>query len=337
MVSEIITKADKIYRENFPMETWFERAIFFSWYCAIRNCKFCYMSTQPNKKDPVKARRKESSLLAELILCKKLGWRLGFISGGLGAFKTIEFEKILKNMYNITNEKMWLNIGAVDEEKIKRFLPYTKGIVGSIETINKKIHDFVCPSKPIEKYEKMFKTAEKYGLKKAMTIIIGLGETLKDYPKLKKFIEKYNIEKIHFYGLNPQKGTYFENANPPSLEYQAEWIAKTRIDFPKIDIQCGIWRDRTDYIPLLLKAGANSISKYPITRYFASKSAQEIEDYSKKAGRTFKGTLTKIPENIDWDKEVDNLKLDKEMKEKVRKKLKQYLKKMRKNIKNKDF
>jgi len=307
-------------------QTWFERAIFFSWYCGIRDCAYCYMSTQPDSK---KAVRSKESLLAELLLCKKLGWEIGFISGGIGAFSKTKFKDLLEDMHKVAEEKFWLNIGALSLQELKDYLPYTKGVVGSIETVNKNIHDKVCPSKPMEPYFKMFENASKLGLKNAMTIILGLGETTEDFKEFKNIVEKYNIIKVHFYGLNPQKGTYFENSNPPSSEYQAEWIKKTREEFPGMDIQCGIWVDRADRVAELLRAGANSISKFPILKRFGSKEAKEIEKQVEKAGFKFKGTLTKLPD-INWDKEIDNLDLNYDLKKRIKEKLKLYLKKFQK-------
>ncbi len=49
-VNQLVEKADKIFKENFSPETCFERGIFFSWGCAIGDCAFCYMSTQPKDK-----------------------------------------------------------------------------------------------------------------------------------------------------------------------------------------------------------------------------------------------------------------------------------------------
>ena len=175
----------------------------------------------------------------------------------------------------------------------------------------------------------MFENASKLGLKNAMTIILGLGENIEDFEELKRIVRKYSITKIHFYGLNPQKGTIFENSNPPSAEYQAEWIRKTRQEFPEMDIQCGIWVDRVNRIAELLKAGANSISKFPILKKFGSKEAKEIENQARKAGFEFKGTLTNLPE-IDWNREIDDLNIDENLKEKVKVKLKLYLKNMQK-------
>ena len=325
---ELVEKASKVYLENFKAETCFERAIFFSWYCKVRSCKFCYMSTQ--EKADKKAVRSPASLLAEAVICKKLGWEIGFFSGGYDAYTTVKFKEILKAMHSVLGGKFWINVGALKKQTLKEFLPYTKGVVASIETINPKIHDFVCPDKSAEPYEKMLVEADKLKLKKAITIIIGLGETINDYPKLKEFLKKYRIDKIHFYALNPHKGTVFENNKPIDPNYQAEWIAKTRIDFPKIDIQAGIWTDKVQNVSLLLKAGANSISKFPSIRLFNSTEAKEIEAGAKKAKRKFNGTLTKMPK-IDVEKEVNKLKLDEKLKQEVKKKLERYLKVMKKH------
>jgi len=321
-LQELISKAGHIYIKNFPLTTNFERAIFFSWYCATRDCTFCYMSTQKTAKT---ARRTQESILAELILCKKLKWDIGFLSGGHKAYTKIEFLELLKNINKTINQKVWINVGPLTKQELKQYKPYIKGVVASIETINPRIHKNVCPSKPTTHYEMMLKEADKLGLKKAITIIIGLGETIDDFKLLKDFIRKYKINKIHIYALNPQKGTVFENTKSPIPEYQAEWIAKTRIAFPNLDIQFGIWKDKVKRISLLLEAGANSISKFPAIRYFNSKQAKEIEKQSKKAKRKFKGTLTKVPK-INIEKEVNKLKINREVKEKIKKKLEQYLK-----------
>ena len=328
----LIEKAEKVFLENFGRETCFERAVFFSWYCRVADCKFCYMSTQPKEVIEKKkfARRSTESILAEFILCKKFGWDIGFFSGGKDAFNFDEFKELLHLINIVTKENIWINIGALKEGKIQSFKPYIKGVVGSVETINPKVHALVCPSKPIEPIEDMFKLADKHGLKKAVTIILGLGESIDDFSLLVDFIKKTKIDKIHFYGLNPHKGTMFENSSPPSTEYQSEWIARTRIEFPGIDIQCGIWADRTDRVANLLKAGSNSVSKFPVIRYFGKKEAALIEDGAKKAGRIFRGTLTKLLD-LDLENEVKNIAIGNDLKAKVRDKLDIYVRAMKKN------
>ncbi len=81
----------------------------------------------------------------------------------------------------------------------------------------------------------------------------------------------------------------------------------------------------------MLKAGADSISKYPALKYFGSKPSLEIEDQVKKAGFRLRSSLTVLPK-IDWDKEVDKLDLDPQLKGKIKIKLRKYLKMMRRNM-----
>ena len=321
---ELIIKAQEIYRKNFPMTTNFERAIFFSWFCATKDCTFCYMST---KKGTEKARRSTESILAEIILCKKMRWDIGFLSGGHKAYTHLEFLELLKNIKKTIKKKIWINIGPLTKEELLLYKPYVRGVVASIETINLELHKKVCPSKPIEPFEEMLSEAEKLKLKKAVTIILGLGETLDDFELLQKFIKKYKINKIHIYALNPQKGTAFEKTETPAADYHATWIAKTRIAFPKIDIQFGIWTDKVNRIGLLLQAGANSISKFPALRYFNSEQAKALEREITKTGRKCDGTFTTLP-HIDPEKELQSLNLNVVLKEKIKVKLEEYLKSM---------
>lgn len=333
-ISSLIQKAEHIYREHFPLETCFERAIFFSWGCTIGDCTFCYMSTQPKDKKPQETKRRISSILAEFILAKNLGWDIGFFTGGIGVFSADEITLLLKAANEIIGEKIWLSIGPIPKKTLLQYLPYIKGVVGSTETINPELHKIVCPSKPLAPYERMFETASEFKLLKAMTFIVGMGETHDDFKLLEEFIKKYQIDKIHIYGLIPQESTMFQNTLPPTGEEQAWWIAKLRIAFPKLDIQCGIWEDRTERVSLLLKAGANSISKYQATKLFGTKVSQDIEAEAKKAGRKFNGTLTKLPD-MDWNQEVEKLSLDRKLKEEILQKLLIYLKKMNDNVQKK--
>jgi len=288
------------------------------------------MSINPEKHKKNTARRTTESILAETLLSKKLGWEIGFISGGMNAYSQIEFKNLLEKIYEVYKEKVWINVGPLGPKALQEYKPYGLGVVGAVETVNPKLHDKVCPSKPVKPILKMYEYAEDLKLKKATTIIIGIGETIKDYELLKEFIEQNKIDKIHIYSLIPHKDTVFGKTKVVEPEYHAEWIARTRIDFPKIDIQAGIWVDRVENISLLLKAGANSISKYPSIRLFNSKESKTIEKQSKKAGREFLGTMTKLPE-INIEKELSKLGFDEEFKQTIKKKLNLYLKSMRKN------
>jgi biotin synthase-like enzyme len=267
------------------------------------------------------------SLLAETIICKLCGWEYGFLSGGIGVFEDHKLLELLKATNAILCEKVWINTGVLKASQIEFFKPHIKGVIGTVEVLDPSLHARICPSKPISAVEAMFEAARKAGVDVGMTLIVGLGETISDFELLKGFITHHNIKKIHIYGLNPQKGTIFEKTLAPTPEYQAEWIAKTRIAFPKIDIQCGIWLDRVSRVSLLLKAGANSISKFPAIRHFGGKEAMEIENQARLAGRVFRGTLTKtaFPSS-----EGLLEKVPKEYRKQVESKLSRYLAKMAK-------
>ncbi|MBU1004230.1 MAG: radical SAM protein [Nanoarchaeota archaeon] len=307
--------------------THFERAIFISWYCSKRDCKFCYLSSNPNmSQDPKKDRRTLASIFAEAIICKACGWKVEFLSGGCDTYTDKELLNIIKTIYKITKQKQWLNIGTLNKQQLTLFKPYIEGVCGTVECISPKLRDEICPSKPLKEIEEMFKIADQLNLKKTITIIIGLGETIGDFKHLKDFIKKHKLKKITFYRLKPQKGTIYENKQGPKTKYYVEWIKQTRKAFPKIEIVAGSWLTHLDEIHLLLEAGANSITKFPSIKNFNSKYARQIEQECQKAKRIFKGTLTKLPKI----KELNSLNLNKTLKEQINIRLNNYLKRMKK-------
>ena len=309
--------------------TYFERAVFLSWYCSKRDCTFCYLSSKPNiKPDPKKDRRSFASIFAEALICKACGWKVEFLSGGCDTFTDEELLFIIKNIYGITGQKQWLNVGVLSKKQLKLFKQYIGGVCGTVECITPKLRDKICPSKPLKEIEKMFKICDELHLKKTITIIIGLGETLDDFNHLRKFIERWKLDKITFYRLKPQKGTIFGEKKGPETNYYVEWIRKTRETFPEIEIVAGSWLTHLDEIHLLLEAGADAITKFPSIRMFGTKYAKKIEAECKKAKRKFVGTMTKIPK-IGISQEL--LELEESLRNNTKAKVIEYLKQMKKN------
>jgi biotin synthase-like enzyme len=291
---ELIDQAGDIFFENFKPVASFERAIFLSWYCGKGDCAFCYMSTQKDLiSDPRKARRSKESVIAEALISKACGWEVEFLSGGYDSYTIEEIADTAKEIMKITGKRQWLNIGTLNEAELKTLLPYSEGYIGTLECANSKLRGKLCPSKPMKDIFATYKTCDKLGLKKGATVIIGLGETLDDFESLKEFIAHNDLSRITFYSLNPQKGTVFTKS--PPIDYYEQWIAKTRISFPKLHIVAGAWSDKTLYFSRLLKAGANNFTKIPAIKIFGTEKAREIEKEVKSAGRTLQGTLTKLP------------------------------------------
>ncbi len=325
----LIARASAIYAAHFSQNTSFERAIFLSWYCSKGDCTFCFMSTQKHKiAVPAMAKRRPESLVTEALLCRELGWNIEFLSAGYGAYRYDELLRVIRFIYAAYTKKMWLNIGTLNEKQLQDYAPYIEGVSGSVETLDPKLHDTVCPSKPLGPIIQTLDAAKARGYKTGITIIIGLGEDITHFLLLKKFIMQHQIDRITFYRLNPHEGTPFTEG--PASDYYARWIALTRIAFPAIEIIAGSWVDRVDEIHLLLQAGANNITKFPSTSMFNSSFARRIEKEVRLGGRILQGTMTKLPAK-DWNAIIDELDpviFDSARKEKIKKRMQSYLKMM---------
>ena len=329
---QLVKEAKKVYEQQFGDGAWFERALFYSWACQQEHCcTYCYMSTLPKEKRTNERVRSFSSLLAETLLCRECGWIFGFLAGGVNVFSDEKVYDLLEKINAILGYKVWINIGNLNAEQMRTFKPFIRGVIGTIEVMDDELHGKVCPSKPKSAVESMFQDARHEGLERGMTLIVGLGEPEEDIEKASAFIERHGVTKVHLYGLNPQKCTVFEDVSPPSAEYQARWIAQLRIRHPEIDIECGIWKDRVDRVGLLLEAGANSVSKFPILRSFGTPEAHEIESQTKDAGRRFKGTMTDLP-MVDWEHKIEELPFNDSLKQEIAKRLAIYLNKMKKTM-----
>jgi biotin synthase-like enzyme len=283
------------------------------------------MSTQKSKiKNPKLARRTKESILAEVLLCKLFNWKIEFLSSGLESYDFDELVSLAKDIYSVYGEKLWLNIGVLSEKELFALKPYIIGVCGAVECINPDLRKKLCPSKPLEEIENMFKLCDRLGLKKSMTLILGLGEEIGDFEILKHFIEKNNIDQITFYRLKPQKATIYEKINPITKEYYAEWVKKARKHFPGIKIIVGSWLSHLDELSLLLKSGADGITKFPSIKEFNSAYAKKIQEEVEKSGMVFKSNLTK-QKKININKELNNYYFDSALKEKISEKLREYL------------
>ena len=268
-----------------------ERAVFLSWWCDKGDCAFCYMSTQKDKiKDPKKARRNINNIYAEAEMCKRLDWNIEFLSGGYESFSTQEIKTIATTIKEITGDGVWLNTGITDE--LSEYGSEIKGITGAVEVANPEIHKRVCPSKKLKDISSMLDVAGDLGFKKAITIILGLGETLEDIQYIIDYIKDHKIDRVIFYSLNPHKETIYANSSQPASLYYAQVVAQVRLAFPDIEIICGTWIDNLANIGILILSGANGITKFPLFKMFGTKYGKRVEEEVKWAGRELKGTFT---------------------------------------------
>ena len=290
---DLINKANTLSLKKGYNEISLERAIFLSWWCDKGDCSFCYMSTQKDKiKDPTKAKRKVDAILAEAEMCKRLGWNIEFLSGGYDSFKSEEIKSIAENIYKITNKPVWLNIGITDE--LAKYGKEIIGVTGAVEIAEPQLHNKICPSKSLKDIGNMLDKAGDLRFKKAITIILGLGETPEDINYLIQYIKRYKVDRVIFYSLNPHKGTEFENSSQPASLYYAGVVATIRLTFPDIEIIAGTWTDNLANIGTLILSGANGITKFPLFKMFGTRYGKRVEEEVYWAGRTLKGTFTDI-------------------------------------------
>ena len=290
-IFDMIKKANEITLKNHGDLITLERAVFLSWWCDKGDCAFCYMSTQKEKiKDPTKARRNIYNIYAEAEMCKRLDWNIEFLSGGYESFTTQEIKQIATTIKDITGDGVWLNTGITDD--LAEYGSEIKGITGAVEVANPQIHKRVCPSKKLEDISNMLDVAGDLGFKKAITIILGLGETLEDTSYIIDYIKEHKIDRVIFYSLNPHKETIYANSSQPASLYYAQVVAEVRLAFPDIEIICGTWIDNLANIGILILSGANGITKFPLFKMFGTKYGKRVEEEVKWAGRELKGTFT---------------------------------------------
>jgi len=292
-VLELLQEANKITLAQHGRKIMLERAIFLSWWCEKGDCAFCYMSSQkPKIKEPEKAHRKLESVFAEAEVTRRMGWNIEFLSGGYGIFETSEIKEISERIYSITGKPVWLNLGITRE--LEGFGEEIAGITGAVEVANPTLHKKICPSKPLENIVDMLELAGDLGFKKAITIILGLGETPDDLEYLWDLIENVGIDRVTFYSLNPHKDTIYENSPQPASLYYAGVVAATRIKFPSLEIITGTWIDNLANIGPLILAGSNGITKFPLFRMFGTRYGKRVEEEVRWAGRELQGTFSDI-------------------------------------------
>jgi len=290
-ILELLQEANQITLTQHGNHITLERAIFLSWWCDKGDCSFCYMSSQkPLIRDPKKARRRVEAILAEAEMVRRMGWNIEFLSGGYGAFTTSEIKNIASEIHRITSNPVWLNVGITSE--LAAYGEEVIGITGAVEVANPELHRKICPSKPLDDITTMLTEAGELGFKKAITIILGLGETPEDLQYLWEIINHQGIDRVIFYSLNPHPDTPYADTPQPASLYYAGVVAATRIKFPKLEIITGTWVDNLANIGPLILAGSNGITKFPLFKMFGTRYGRRVEEEVHWAGRKLKGTFT---------------------------------------------
>ena len=118
-LASLIKQAGEVYNKHFDKKVWFERSIFTNWTCGIADCKYCYLATKP--KLDMNAIRSQASILAESLVLKEMGWRVGYITGGLRVEKTEQIIYLLKKMEIVLGYKIMMNYGPYTKKEVVLF------------------------------------------------------------------------------------------------------------------------------------------------------------------------------------------------------------------------
>jgi biotin synthase-like enzyme len=324
----LLDQASKVFHDNFDGKTWYGRCIFLSWYCSLGDCAFCFRSTTSHKiRFKESAKRSLASVALEALLCRELGWRIEFLTGGYGMMSFEEIITYAKIVHEVYGEKIWLNIGALSPAQLDLLAPYIKGVCASVETATPQLHDAVCPRKPLAMYDAMLSMlATSYPqLKRSIAVIVGMGPAMNmvdDFTYLEAFVRKHKLDRITVYALKPVKGTPF--STPPTTEEYVTWLAKLRIAFPKLQIIAGTNLRRCEEAGYLMQAGANAITKFPATKQFATNKAKLVHELIQNQKRIFTSNLLSLPA-IDWTQKILALSVSQEIKDEMLKRIGSYV------------
>lgn len=330
-LNALLPEAEKTYKKYFPSTAYFERSIFINWTCSIADCKYCFLSTKPkhHPKEKPTAIRSPASILAEVLVCKAMGWKVGYITGGLRVESTDYLIDLITKINVIAGEKIMMNFGPYPKSEIVKLKPHISGMGSAIESFDEELHNFICPSKPLRSLMKFLENLQEERLQKLITIILGIGERKEEVEIVIQKIKEYKIEKVQLCFLKPQENTVFNEVPPPNQDYMAWWIAKIRIACPKVQIKVALVKERVEDVELYLRAGANGFSRFKVFLDFNSHYAQELEEGCKRAGRKLEGKFTELSD-VDVQRLVEELPFDENMKLKMMPKAKQYFRKLEK-------
>jgi biotin synthase-like enzyme len=318
---ELITKAGIIHKKNFDNSVWLERSIFTNWTCGIADCRYCYLSTKP--KLDMKSLRSPESIIGEAIVCKAMGWKVGYITGGLRVESTEYMVKLLDNLHKALGYKTNMNYGPYTKKEIESFAPHIKGLGCAIESFDADLHKFICPSKPLGTLLRFLGNVQEAKLEKFITIILGIGEKMSDVEEVIARVGEFHIERVQLCFLKPQKDTVFEEVPAPDIEYMAWWAAKLRIAHPKLILKVALVIERIQDTHVLLNAGVNCFSRYMVFDDYATPLAESLVAECKKAKRELVGHFTTMPQ-FDVAEIVNQTELDAGLKVKVILKAEQY-------------
>jgi len=237
--------------------------IYFSTFCR-NNCSFCYFRRQ--NRYPQRYRKTEQEVIEAAERLRDAGVHLIDLTMGEDPFYSQfhHFEQLIELVQKIkksTGLALMISPGVLEENKLRQLVKAGVDWYACYqETYNRELFRQLRVEQDFDVRIKTKQMACKNGLLIEDGILVGVGETTEDLAfSLKAMIES-RAQQIRVMSFVPQKGTPFENLDPPSRLKELVSIALMRILSPQRLIPASLDVDGVKGLKARLQAGANVVT-----------------------------------------------------------------------------
>jgi len=217
-------------------------------------CGFCVRSVANVFTEAELLTLEEVSLGAKTL--RETGTSTVELGGGTSKSSAKIIKKAVKQVKEVTDLEIWINVGPSLEENdvIELKNLGVRGITSSFETVNAEIFKKVKPGDSLEKRKKLAEIVDKSGLELHSVLMVGLGESFQDRVEHMFYLKKFsNFKYFPITWLHSLKGSPLENYPQPSPWEAARTAAIARLIFRDIYIHISGWQ----HLHLWLAAGCN--------------------------------------------------------------------------------
>ncbi len=236
-LEELISKAEKITKENFNNEVEVCSIISARTGKCSENCKYCSQSSYNHADIICHPLLSVEEVYKAALKAKENGaTRFCIVTSGRSE-QGEDFEKILemiKAVSKIPDIHCCASLGLLNEEQIKKIKE--AGVERFNHNINtsKNYHSKICTTHSFEDRIKTVKSITRNGIEACCGVILGMGETKVDRIDMAISLAELNPETVPINVLNPIIGTALENyGDKITQEEVLRTICIFRIAMPK--------------------------------------------------------------------------------------------------------
>jgi len=253
-------------RELFKMarEIGASKNIKFSFSNAISNecriiplCRHCEWMSNQYFCDNAQKRKQKGGFLKTGLRAEGIGVdRIVVPSGWMGYNLPDYFLEYLEELIKKTKLPVWGAFGAISKESMQNLKEVgLNGYDCGIETTNQKIFNYMRPGDNFDKRMETLKNAKELGLSTGTSLVIGVGETIKDIAKGIELMKELEVDFAALWPFCPCPYTEMESWNSPNSLLVAKILAVMVLNLKHTDI---IADTRPKNLKWGIRAGANA-------------------------------------------------------------------------------